>query len=759
MRRCITPPNWTPMALALGSLLSALPVPAARAHSAALTDVPSLATTVVIDTTPLAGLGVPLDRIPANVQVMSGAKLRTQHHASLTDYFSDNLTSVEIHSSQGNPYQPDVDYRGFTASPLLGTPQGLSVFQDGVRINEPFGDVVNWDLLPQSAIKSVQLIPGSNPLFGLNTLGGALAIATRSGRDSPGGAAEVTGGSFGRRGVEFEQGGRHGKLDYFLTLNDERDGGWSDHNASRIRQLFGKLGYADENSSIALSLSAADNDLQGAQTIPRSFLDNFRQAYTYPDLNLNRATLFNLSGTHFFNDQVQLNANAYYRSYRNQNLSSNVNGDYGAIGPLSGRPDTVEANNAISAIDQQSYGFGLQLTLLGQLAGMPNQFVAGTSGDFANSRFSQSSQDAQFTPDRNTVGIGDYALRTDAKTHNGDIGLFMTDTLSLSDRVTLTASARYDHAQIDIADQTGRQPLLDGNHSFSRLNPALGVTFNPTPRLSAYAAYNEGMRSPTAIELACADPAAPCSLPNDFIADPALRPVIAKTVELGLRGKLGAASSWHVSVYRTALLDDIAFVSSSAAASSGYFQNVGQTRRQGVEAQLSTRSGSVGVTASYSYIAATYRTAFTERSPSNSSADANGNIVVRPGDRMPGIPDSIFKLRLDYAVTPSWHAGANLSYRSAIFARGDENNRDINGKIAGYAVVDLDTTFRATRSLTLFARVNNLFDKRYANFGSLGQNFFSGPGHTFSGNDVTNEQFVSPGAPRGIWVGLRYAWR
>lgn len=88
---------------------------------------------------------------------------------------------MSIIATQGNPFQPDLNFRGFTASPLLGTPQGLSVYMDGVRLNQPFGDVVSWDLIPRSVIGSIALMPGSNALFGLNTLGGALAIQTKDG--------------------------------------------------------------------------------------------------------------------------------------------------------------------------------------------------------------------------------------------------------------------------------------------------------------------------------------------------------------------------------------------------------------------------------------------------------------------------------------------------------------------------------------------------------------------------------------------------
>ncbi|MDT8841085.1 TonB-dependent receptor [Paraburkholderia fungorum] len=713
----------------------------------------------VVGTAPLTGLGMPLTEVPAAVQIVSAKDIEAQHPNTITGYLEQNVTGVTLNSSQGNPYQPDVNYRGFTASPLLGTPQGLSVFQDGVRINEPFGDVVNWDLLAQSAIERIEVMPGSNPLFGLNTLGGAIAITTKNGRDNAGGSIEVEGGSFGRRSVVFTQGGQLGHIDYFVTANDEADQGWADHNPSRVKQLFGKLGYTDPRTTVELSLAAADNQLQGTQTIPRSFLDNPRQAYTYPDENQNRAIMLNLNGKHDFSDALQLSGNAYYRHYNNDNLSSNVNGDYGSIDPATGAIDTVPAQNAHSVVSQDSYGFALQLSFTGKLAGMDNQMTAGVSGDFANTGFTQYTQDAQFASDRQTVGTDGFALQTDASTRNSNLGVFVTDTLSLTRTVALTASARYNHANVDIEDRSGLQPLLNGSHSYSRINPALGVTYNPVSWLTAYANYSEGMRTPTAIELACADPAAPCSLPNDFIADPALKPVISRTFEAGARGTLSSAVRWSAALFRTDLQDDIAFISSNTASTStGYFQNVGTTRRQGFEINARAQTGPLTVNAGYTYLRATYRSSFVEQSASNSSANGQGNITVRSGDRIPGMPENTLKLRLDYAATAKWNVGANIQYRSAIFARGDENNQDSNGRIAGYAIVDLDTTYQVTKQLQLFAHVNNLFDKRYADFGILGQNFFNGPGHSFSPNAVTNEQFLGMGAPRGVWVGLRYAW-
>jgi outer membrane receptor protein involved in Fe transport len=743
--------------VSLGAIIATLHAGSAASQNPA--EVLELPTIEVIGTTPLPGLGTPIKDVPANVQIYTSKDIGRQRQSNLADYLEQNPTSVTINSSQGNPFQADISFRGFTASPLLGLPQGLSVFQDGVRINEPFGDVINWDFIPQSAISSIQLIPGSVPAFGLNTLGGALAIYTKSGSEYPGGVIEAYGGSFGRKAIQFEQGGKSGRWDYFLTGNYFDDQGWAEHNPSRVKQFFGKVGYQTDKTDLDVSLTAADNTLQGTQTLPLSFFDNVRQAYTFPDTNTNRLTFLTVKGSNFFSDDVLLGGNVYYRKYRNQNVSSNVNDAFGQIDPDSGEVDTVQATNDRSIIDQESYGFGLQLTLAGDLARRKNQLMIGASGDFGRARFTQDSQDARFTESRDTVGISDFSLVTDARTTNRYYGVFFADTLSLSEQWTITFSGRYNRAQVKIEDQTGDAPLLNGEHTYSRFNPAIGVNFNPNPQLTGFASYSEGMRAPTAIELTCADPEAPCKLPNNFLADPELKKVVSKTVEVGARGKWGASSTWNAAMYRTTLNDDIQFVSSGGGAiNAGFFQNVGKTRRQGIELAASRTLGPVLLSARYSYIDATFQSAFAENSPSNSTSDANGTIQISPGNRIPGIPQHTFKLRIDYDVDEAWSLGSNLLYSSDIYARGDENNRDANGKVPGYAVVNLDGRYKVTKGLEFFARVNNLFDKRYSNFGILGENFFTGPNHTFDGSNVNNEQFRGLGAPRGAWLGLRYTY-
>lgn len=711
-------------------------------------------TVTVVGTTPLPGLGTPLQDVPANVQILTSADLAHQRQTNATDFLEQNPNGIATNAAQGNPFQPDINFRGFSASPLLGTPQGVSIFQDGVRVNEPFGDVVNWDLIPQSAIASIQLIPGSNPAFGLNTLGGAVAIYTKSGTQYPGGGVELSGGSFGRRNAEFEWGGSSGALDYFLTGNIFDDAGWAQHNPSKVRQYFGKVGYQTEKSDLDLSFTGADNTLQGTQTLPLSFFDDIRQAYTFPDQNHNKLAFLTAKGSHFLAESALLGGNLYYRHYENGNISSNVNGDF--------ENDGMQATNDAAQIDQNGYGGGVQLVLTSRPAGLKNQLTLGATADMASARFTQTSQDAQFTADRNTVGVDAFTLQTDAATDSHCYGAFVADTLNLSRLWTLTASGRYNYSRVRIEDRTGESPLLNGESSFSRFNPAIGVNFNPNRNLTAYASYNEGVRAPTAIELTCADPNAPCKLPNDFLADPPLHEVISKTFEAGARGTFAEVTTWNASVFRTRLENDIEFISSGAGATNaGYFANVGDTRRQGVELGLETRVKPVTLAVHYTFLDATFLSSFAESSPANSSADGNGVIQVMPGDRIAATPRHVLKIRADWDVTSRFSVGANLLTSASSYARGDEDNRDANGQVPGYTVINLDGRFLASKSFEVFARVNNVLDRRYSNFGVVGQNFFTGPGRTFgpaAGVAPVNEQFRGPGAPIGAWIGVRYSF-
>ncbi|MEO6747519.1 MAG: TonB-dependent receptor [Caldimonas sp.] len=738
-----------PSRAALFAMLLVVGTGAARADNPA--EVLELPQINVIGTTPLPGSGVRLRHLPANVQVITSEDLRRNPGTTLTEALQSGASAIGLNAAQGNASQVDVTFRGFSASPLLGTPQGISVFVDGIRINEPFGDAVNWDLIPQAAISSIQLIPSSNPAFGLNTLGGALAIYTKSGAseypDRPGGAITLAGGSFGQRLAEVETGGRRGPWDWFIVSHHHADRGWSPHNRSRVDQAFGKVGWQDDVTDIDATLSAADTHLEGVQTLPLSFGD-LREPYTYPDSNRNRAQSASLKGSHALSKTLLISGTVYVRNYRGRNFSSNVSDADGGASP---------AVNDASTIRQQSHGLGLQATTTATLAGMANQLSIGIGLDGGRARFQRGSQPAAFTADRGTTPLGAFESDTDADTKTRYIGVFVSDLLQFDERWALSLAGRLNRADVRIADRSGTAPGLNGEHRFSHFSPAVGLTFNPAADLTLYSSYSEGMRAPTAIELTCADPSAPCKLPNSFLADPPLNKVISRSIEVGARGRsANRETRWSAALFRTDLLADLQFVSSSGlAANAGYFQNVGRTRRQGFELDGSTRSGALTWTAHYRWLDARYLDGFIENSPSNSSAGPNGDIAVARGDRIPGLPRHALKLRADFDSGAQWQAAVNIVAASSLQARGDENNRDESGRVPGYGLLNVDAQWSANPRIRLFARIDNVLDRRYANFGILGTNVFTGPGRTYDAANPRLEQFRGYGAPRSISVGMQ----
>lgn len=705
----------------------------------------------VVGTTPLPGVGTPVSAVPANVQTAADRQIEALPSPALPDFLERAMGGVVSSTSQGNPYQNDVSFRGFSASPLLGTPQGMSVYVDGVRVNEAFGDVVNWDLIPKNAISSVTLIPGSNPVFGLNTLGGALAVITKSGSTYPGVAAQAYGGSFGRRALEAESGGARGSTDFFVAGTAFRESGWREHTSSEINQVFAKLGREDARNDLDFSVTVADNKLAGTQALPLSMLGSPRQAYTWPDETDNRLAGVNLRASRVIDEENLVFANVYYRETRTRVFNSNVNDDC-AVGACA-----FTAINNLTTIDQDRLGTSLQYTRLARLGGRKNQLTLGVNLDTARTRFTGESQQADFTADRGTISSAAFDLDTAAKARQELYSLYVQDVLSVTDAWSVTLAASANGARVRIEDSSGAQPDLNGEHSFFRVNPAAGVAWSPRRGETWYANYSEGMRAPTPVELTCADPAAPCRLPNIFLADPPLKKVVSRTLELGLRHALGTRLRVSAAVFRTDLSDDIQFISTSGTAiNAGFFQNVGETRRAGLELALEGSAGALRIAARYARVDATFESPFTAFSPNNSSADAAGDIRVEPGDRIPGIPRDAFKLRGELDAFGRATFGATLLAFSSQYARGDENNQDRNGAVPGYALVNLDARWRFPGDWELFATLTNLFDRRYATFGVLGANFFTGSGNSFDAAGVQPEQFRTPGLPLAAWIGLRY---
>jgi outer membrane receptor protein involved in Fe transport len=517
---------------------------------------------------------------------------------------------------------------------------------DGVRLNQPFGDVVSWDLIPRAAIASVSLMPGSNPLFGLNTLGGALSIQTKDGRSAPGGSLQGYLGENSRRAAEFEYGGFSQALDWYLTGNLFREHGWREDSPSRVGQIFGKLGWHDAASDLRMTLAYADTNLNGSGLQEQRFLPrDYASLYTKPDITENRSTFLNLVGNHAVSDGLSLTGNAYYRRIRTSTLNGDLNDDsldqavyqpnaaeqaalraagysgfptagenasnapfpfWRCIANVLRRDEPAEKCNGLvnrSSTKQENWGVSGQFTLSGDLAGNRNQLTAGAAWDEGRVRFAQSSELGYLNPDRSITGLNAFAdgvtggvvdgepfdTRVDLASRVRTWSVYATDTLTFAQVWHLTLSGRYNRTTIDNTDRVnpgGGAGSLDGRHAYERLNPAVGLTFAPGKAAVAYVGYSEGSRAPTAIELGCADPGNPCRLPNSMAGDPPLKQVVTKTWEAGLHGALSGGLRWNAGVFRAENQDDILFVAAPNQTQFGFFKNFGKDAARGLRRRL-----------------------------------------------------------------------------------------------------------------------------------------------------------------------------
>src|SRR6201996_2460283 len=283
----------------------------------------------VFSPTPIGPANQSRDQIPVPVQGLTAKNLEDSNALDLADLMNKRLTSVYINENQGNPFQPDINYRGYTASPLLGTPEGLSVYMDGVRQNQPFGDIVSWDLIPKVAIRDMALIPGSDPVYGLNTLGGAVSVQTKDGLTAPGGSLQITRGKFGRRAGEGEAGGTlPAGFNYYVAGNLYREDGWRRYSPSEVRQAFAKMGWANAKTSAFLSGSYADNWMTGNGTSDFRFLNvDYTSVNSIPDVTWDHSPSLTLNVTHALTDKITLSGNAYYRYVRVDSSNGDLNDD------------------------------------------------------------------------------------------------------------------------------------------------------------------------------------------------------------------------------------------------------------------------------------------------------------------------------------------------------------------------------------------------------------------------------------------------
>jgi iron complex outermembrane receptor protein len=726
------------------------------------------------------------DKVPSNVQTLAAPAFDHATTPDLLQAMVRGLPGVALSDQTGNQFQLDINYRGFVSSPVIGTPQGLAVYQNGVRINEVFGDIVNWDFLPEKAINQLTLIP-SNPVYGLNALGGALSLEMKNGFTYHGVEGEMLGGSYGRFGTTVQAGGQNGNSSGYITADAIDDTGWRQDSPSHLRRVYADFGTrGDNNTEFHMTFTGADNMFGATAATPIQMLSqNWASVYTIPQTTENKLAFLTGSGSWKPTDTFSLQGNLYYRGFWQAHVdgngtdatvcpppSSNMlcfpNLD-GSLSPLITTGGTmVDATGSLGSsvlgeIDRtwtstNSFGGSVQGASSEKLFGHDNNFVLGMSVDRGLVNFTTTSELGTINADQFPVvsGTGLYIDQP-----SGDVapvrlgantlytGFYSTDIFDITPRLAFTAGGRYNIAQIGLTDEIGNDPGLNGNHLYTRFNPTAGATYKVTPNVTVYGNYAEANRAPTPLELGCADPMRPCLIDNALVGDPNLNQVVSHTFEGGVRGHFDIAKglfNWSVGGYHALNTNDILSVSSPIPGHE-FFQNAGNTLRQGIEAQASYKLDRWNAYANFTYVDATFRNALTLSSPNNPFADANGNIFVTPGDHMTGIPGFRFKAGADYQVTEPWKVGADLNVIGSQWLVGDEANQ--NPKVPAYWTVNLHTSYKLSKNIEAFGLVRNLFDRHYYVYGT----FFETD--SFPYLNLTDPRTFVPGMPLAAYAGLR----
>jgi outer membrane receptor protein involved in Fe transport len=755
---------------------------------------------IVISVSPLSRGGVNLKTFSQNYQHFTAADISAGGTANLTRALETQATGVNLVNSQANPNQPTILYHGFEISPIQGTPAGLSVYVNGARFNQPFGDIALWSVLPADAISSLSLEDG-NPVFGLNALGGAINVQMKTGFSAPGGEAEISGGSFDRISGNVQYGVRRGNAAAYVDAGASHEAGWRDLQSSDLQNFYGDLGWRGAKAEMHVTATLANSALNGPGSVPVQVLavDPAAQ-FTGPNSIADRYAQFSSSLSVDVTPETTLDAVIYYDNLLEHLVNGNGPNDLpcgpgpdagylcqgGPGNPVSTTrgggpiPDFLPGVNTygysnysqldLNATNTNGYGATGQIANRTPVFGLTNRLTAGASYDGGFTKYDAAAYDGGISAGRVYVTPGNIpqpgyiidepgTVPVGVVVRNAYYGVFATDTLSVTPKLSLTAGARFNLARIALHDQDPPDPNapgagLTGRHDYAHFNPALGLAYNATKLVTLYGGVSEANAAPTPAELSCASALDSCSLANFLSGDPDLKQIVSVTEEAGLRGTAilpaGVLMGYDADYYRSATRDDIEFLQSPFnPIGSGYFSNVGSVRREGFDLGAHVDARRWQIYGSYSRTSATYGDGFIEQS-NNPGADANGNIFVAKGDHLPGIPENLFKFGGSYDVTRRWTVGVAATAQTGTYLYGDEAN--LTKPLPGFFTADVTTSYQVTPRVQVFGSVENVTDTKYYEYGT-----FSPPGSVYVAQapDYDNPRSYSIAAPIGGVAGVK----
>ena len=722
---------------------------------------------------PLSGSSVGLQpgMVAAQVQSLTSSQIEVFHGTTVLDSLDARVAGVSLSDTQGNAMFQNVRYHGFEASPLQGNAQGLAVYQNGMRLNEAFGDTVNWDAIPSAAIDRTD-VWSSNPVFGLNALGGAVNLIMKDGFRWQGATASVQGGDYGQGIGVLQYGINDGHFGFYGALEGIADGGYRQHSASDVGRFYFDAGWRSDKSEVHLAASDAVSVLGVVGPTPVELIQQAsKSVYTWPQKTDNQVGALALRGKTEVAPNWQVEASAYVRDFRQNHIDGNdadfercsakssfggaicLQDDAFAAPPggktpafrdqfviVNGAGQTFPFTNGVTygTVDRTftnatTDGGAVQITSDSALFGFSNYLTFGTSIDHSDIGFRSNSILGRIYPDLKVdldaalPGSGNI-IRTQGDLGYAPVdlsgtvnyyGIYAVNALNLTEGLTLTLGFRGNIANFETHDNTGRAPELTATHGFTHFNPMAGVTYALTNEVSAFAGYSQANRAPTLLEVDCASQSQPCLLEGSLVADPPLKQVVSHTYEAGLRGGSdwnGGRLSWSASLFRTDSDNDIVALA-SAIQGRGFFSNVPSTRRQGIDLTGRIEAERWSAYASYSYLDATFQFSGALASPNNPFADANGNIFVAPGNRIPLNPAHHARLGGELEILPGLSLGADILITGSQYYAGDDANQ--NEKLPAYWVLNLRGSYRFRDGWEAFALINNVFDRHDATYATF----------------------------------------
>lgn len=677
---------------------------------------------VVVSSTRLPDAPVDPRTLPAKVTVITAEDIKKSGAKTVQEAIQ-WATGIVMYDQVGNAFQQTIDLRGFNGQPV----QATSVFVDGMRMNEPDFNTVNFDLIPYETIERIEIIPGAAAIYGKNAMGGVINIITKRGSEKRQTTAETMFGSFQRERYTINTGGPIGKqLDYFANFSRETEEGFRRESDARISRFFGKLGYRPtDDTDVTLSYTYVKDRIFQAGTLPISeWAIDPKRNFTPGDFFRSETNVLRLTGRQKLPAGFSLNVNGFYRRLDQDQFTKSQPFSPGGALPLS-----------TNLIVTESRGGVMQLTHEASSGNVRNAMVLGselTRNDFGNRRRSDVGGSI-------TNGLG--------STDEDIVGLYAQDTLHLTSSLIVNAGVRYDRNQIEFIDNLNL--ANSGTKVFHRTNPRAGLTYLVTPGTSVYFNYSQGFRAPTFNEL--------FSLGTGIFgrSNPNLKPVQSKNYEVGVKTQVGTWGEAAVTLFHTDVKNEILLVcgdfQTCAQTVFPSNQNIEKSRRRGIETTFKAKYNQYfdGVI-NYTFTEATIQSDLT-LNPFYFDALGLTPYVqqVKKGSSFSQVPKNRLSVTGNYHPAEGWTLSLTGLYVSTQFMLNDEQNTQ--PRLPGYFVLNSRVAYeRAVPGGKLggFLMLNNMLDQNYSTSGIIAANNVTGNG------DV--ERFVMPSPGLAIYGGLSF---